>query len=66
MIKTAVVAAVVFLLKVLAEAYLPMFPISTELINSLVLGLLGLFGIEVVEFMAKKKIASLRERGLWK
>lgn len=66
MLKYAVVAAFVALLKVLAETYLPTFPISTELINSVVLGLLAMLGVEVVEFAAMGVVSNLRSRGLWK
>jgi hypothetical protein len=49
-LKFAVFAALVGLLKVLAETYAPGFPISVELINTLLLALLALVGVDVVEF----------------
>lgn len=67
-VKLAVVTALVALLKVLAENYLPSFPISAELINSVILSLLALLGVSVVDVAAKGYIArnNLKERGIWK
>jgi hypothetical protein len=66
MIKLVVVVAFVELLFVIVWAYLPGFPISKELINTIVLAILALLGVDVVEFAAKKAVAKLHERGLWK
>jgi hypothetical protein len=49
-IKNVVVVAFVALLKAVAEAYLPNFPISLDLINTVILALLALVGVDVVEF----------------
>jgi len=67
-IKLVVVTALVALLKVLAETYLPNFPISAELINSVIVGLLAMLGVSVGEFTARGFIArhDLKSRGLWK
>ncbi len=67
-VKLAVITALVALLKVVAEAYFPQFPISAELINSVILGLLTLLGVSVVDVAAKAYIArnNLKERGIWK
>jgi hypothetical protein len=53
-LKNTVFLAIVALLKVLAETYLPNFPISVELINTVLLALLALVGVDVVEFAARK------------
>lgn len=66
MIKKAVLTAFVVLLKVIAENYLPGFPISVELIDTIILALAALFGVDVVEFAAKRAVANLSLRGLWK
>ena len=47
MLNPLVFAALVALLKAIADAYLPQFPISEELIYTLVLALLALFGVGV-------------------
>jgi hypothetical protein len=65
MIKLAVVTAFVALLKVLAETYLPTFPISAELINTVILALLSALGVSVVEVAAKGFVGDLKNRGLW-
>lgn len=52
-LKNTVFLALVALLKVIAEAYFPQFPISAELINSLLLALLALVGVDIVEFRAR-------------
>jgi hypothetical protein len=52
-LKNVVFVALVAFLKVLAENYLPAFPITAELINSLLLALLGLVGVDVVEYAAR-------------
>lgn len=66
MIKLVVVAAFVELLYVIAQAYLPGFPISKELVNTIVLAVLALLGVDVVEVAAKGLVAKMRARGLWK
>lgn len=66
-IKLAVITALVALLKVLAETYLPGMPISAELINSVLVILCGWLSVEIVELIppVQKLTARLRERGLW-
>lgn len=66
MIKLAVVAAFVELLYVIASTYFPGLPIPKELIQSAVLIILAFFGVDVVEFAAKRTVEKLRARGLWK
>ena len=66
-IKLAVVAAFVALLKAIVDAYLPGFPISAELINTLILALLALAGVEVVPVLpgVRKLIQKAKSKGLW-
>ena len=52
-LKNVVFVAGIAFLKVLAENYLPNFPITAELINSLLLALFGLVGVDVVEFAVR-------------
>ena len=47
MLNPLVFAALVALFKAIADAYFPQFPISEELIYTLILSLLALFGVEV-------------------
>jgi hypothetical protein len=44
MLDPLVIAAVVALVKVFFDVYLPQFPVSAELIYSIIVFLLGLFG----------------------
>ena len=66
-IKIAVVIAFVALLKVLAETYLPGFPISAELINTVIMSLLAFLGVQVVEALpgVRKLVDKMRSRNLW-
>ena len=66
MIKLAVVLALVELLYVIVQTYLPQFPIAKELINTIVLTILAWLGVDVIEVAAKNHVAKLRARGLWK
>lgn len=66
MLDPLIVAALVLLLKQLADVYLPGFPISEELIYAVVVFLLGLFGLEAVKAGARKFAPSAFERGLLK
>lgn len=52
-LKSTVFLALVALADAIVKAYLPQFPISTELINSLLLALAGLVGVDVVEYFAR-------------
>lgn len=52
-VKLAVVIAFVELLYVIAQTYFPQFPISKELINTVVIAILALLGVDVVEFAAQ-------------
>jgi hypothetical protein len=49
MLDPIVLAALVVLVKVIFDTYLPQFPISEELIYALIVALLGLFGLELVK-----------------
>ena len=49
MLSPLVLAALVTLIKVVFEVYLPQFPITPELINSILVVLLGWFGLEGVK-----------------
>lgn len=53
-LKNIVFLALVALLKAIVDAYFPQFPISVDLINSLLLALLALVGVNVVEFGVRK------------
>lgn len=64
MLDPIIVAALVALLKALADKYLPGFPISAELVNAVVVFLLGLFGLNAVKAGARKYMPSLFVRGL--
>ena len=67
MLEPAVVTALVLLLSALAKQFLPDFPISDALINSIVVALLSWLGLEVGKYAlptATKDAA--RKRGLLK
>jgi hypothetical protein len=64
MLNPLVLAAIVALVKAIADAYFPQFPISEELIYTLIVALLGLFGLEVVKAGVQKFAPKLVERGL--
>lgn len=49
MLEPAVLAALVALVKVIFDKYLPQFPVSDELIYAVIVVLLGLFGLELVQ-----------------
>lgn len=66
MLNPIVVVALIALFKALAEQYLPGFPISEELINSVVVFLLGLFGLYAVQAFARRYLPGLFKRGLLK
>jgi len=66
MLDPLVLAALVALVKVIADTYFPQFPLSEELIFSVVVFLLGLFGVEVVKAGARKFAPSVFSRGLLK
>jgi len=64
MLDPLVIAALVALVKRLVEVYLPQFPISEELINAVIVFLVGLFGYMSVRAGARKFAPQLFERGL--
>ena len=64
MLDPIVLAALVALVKVLADTYLPQFPISEELVYTLIAALLGLFGLSATKAGARRFMPSLFERGL--
>ena len=64
MLDPLVLAALVAIIKRLVEVYLPQFPISEELINAVILFLVGLFAHMAVRTGARKFAPQLFERGL--
>lgn len=66
MLDPVIVGALVVILKVLADKFLPGFPISEELLNAVVVFLLGLFGLNAVKAGARKFLPVLFKRGLLK
>jgi hypothetical protein len=64
MLDPIVLAALVALVKVIADTYFPQFPISEELIYALIAALLGLFGLEVVKVGVQRFAPT--KRGLFK
>lgn len=65
-VDAAVVAALVALISAVLKAYLPQFPVSDELINSIIVALLGLFGLEGAKLLFPKVTTTLRDRHLLK
>lgn len=61
MLDPLVLAALVAFLKAVVDAYLPQFPVSSELIYAVVVFLLGLFGLEVVKVGVAKFLPNLRK-----
>lgn len=66
MLDPILLAALVALVKRLVEVYLPDFPISEELLNAVIVFLLGLFGSHVFKAGAQKFAPALFSRGLLK
>ena len=66
MLDPIVLAALVALVKVIVDTYLPQFPVSEELVYTLIVALLGLFGLQVVRATARKFAPQLFVRGLLK
>jgi len=64
MLDPLVLAALVALIKIVFDTYLPQFPISEELIYAVIVFLLGLFGVELVKTGVRK--FAPRARGLFK
>ena len=54
MLSPLVLAALVALVKVIFETYLPQFPVTAELIYSVIVVILGWFGLEVFKAGVKK------------
>jgi hypothetical protein len=65
MLDPIVLAALIALLKRLAEVYLPQFPISEELINAVILFLVGLFANLSVRAGVRRYAPQLFERDLF-
>jgi hypothetical protein len=66
MIDPVVVAALVALISAIVKAYLPQFPVSDELINAIIVALLGLFGLEGAKYLFPKVTGALRQKNLLK
>lgn len=65
MFDPVVIAALVELVYVLVQQFLPGFPISKELINAIIIALLGLFAFKAaVQPLVRKFMPKLNERGL--
>lgn len=66
MLDPLVLAALVQLIKVILDTYFPNVPITIELINAILVIILGWFGLEVVKAGARRYAPQLYERGLLK
>jgi hypothetical protein len=65
-LNAAVIAALVALISALVKQFLPQFPISDELINSIIVALLGLFGLEGLKLLFPAAVRNLQDRNLLK
>lgn len=61
MLDPIVIAALVALIKVIFDAYLPQFPVSEELIYAVIVFLLGLFGLNIVKAGVRRFMPGLRK-----
>ena len=64
MLDPIVLAAIVALVKIVIDTYFPQFPVSAELINAVIVFLIGLFVREGIKTAFPAQTAALKERGL--
>jgi len=65
MLDPLIVAALVELLYIICQQFFPQFPISKELINAIVLALLGLFAFKAgVQPVVRRFAPKMNENGL--